>query len=188
MNGLEYSQYLDSDAWKQRRTHVRRRSRGWCERCKVGRIADVHHLTYERVGNEDASDLIAVCRPCHEYLHGLRDADPAATKFTKQEAACVREIEKLRSNGNWKLVGWLCDRHHEYEAARRKREQSIGNLLIGDPAARHLEDERAGHRRSAALNTYATKRYGEGWRDIYDDDRIYREFDEWIARKHGFEA
>jgi len=188
MNGLEYSQYLDSDAWKQRRTHVRRRSRGWCERCKVGRIADVHHLTYERVGNEEADDLIAVCRPCHEYLHGMRDTDPAATKFTKQEIACVREIERCHSEGNGYFVGWLCRRHPEYEAARKKREQSIGSPVVGDAVARHREDERAGHYREAALNTYATKKYGPDWRDLYDDDRIWREFDDWIARKHGFEV
>ena len=54
--------------------------------------------------------------------------------------------------------------------------------------SRHFADERAGHYRAAALNTYATKKYGPDWRDLYDDDRIWREFDDWIAREHGFEA
>lgn len=30
---------------------------------------EVHHITYERRGNELFGDLIVICRGCHELLH-----------------------------------------------------------------------------------------------------------------------
>ena len=35
----------------------------------------VHHLTYERIGDELMGDLLAVCSPCHAWLSGNTDAD-----------------------------------------------------------------------------------------------------------------
>jgi hypothetical protein len=31
----------------------------------------LHHRTYEREGREEISDVMAVCTPCHKFLHGL---------------------------------------------------------------------------------------------------------------------
>jgi hypothetical protein len=30
----------------------------------------VHDKTYDRLGHEDLSDLLGVCRPCHDFLGG----------------------------------------------------------------------------------------------------------------------
>jgi hypothetical protein len=38
-----------------------------------------------------------------------------------------------------------------------------------------------------ALNTYATKKYGEGWEDLWNGNRrIRKEFDRWLTRKRGY--
>ena len=76
MTRNEYQAYLRSDEWKRLRTRVRRRARGRCERCHVNQRTDVHHLTYERVGREELSDLIGVCGDCHNALHGRSQYDP----------------------------------------------------------------------------------------------------------------
>ena len=34
---------------------------------------NIHHLTYDRVFLEDERDLIALCKNCHEFVHGLVD-------------------------------------------------------------------------------------------------------------------
>jgi hypothetical protein len=45
---------------------IRRRARGFCERCRTsGYKLEVHHLTYERFGREWDEDLQALCHPCH---------------------------------------------------------------------------------------------------------------------------
>ena len=64
-----YDAYLNSDLWAQRRSWVMRRAGNQCERC--GRAAyQVHHRTYDRVGQELPDDLVALCDQCHMEVHG----------------------------------------------------------------------------------------------------------------------
>lgn len=88
----QYHTYLDSKDWKHRRRDIRKRAHGNCERCHLGNADDVHHLTYERIGHEYPSDLLVVCRECHEYLHNIQPIDPAAIKFTAGEVKDIRLI------------------------------------------------------------------------------------------------
>jgi 5-methylcytosine-specific restriction endonuclease McrA len=76
MNSSEYKEYLASREWAVLREKVRERSGDKCERCKVNKQDAVHHLT-ERIGHELLGDLQAICTPCHEFLSGKRNSDPA---------------------------------------------------------------------------------------------------------------
>ena len=60
------------------RKQVLRRA-GWrCETCGRRAPLDVHHLTYERFGNELLGDLRALCRECHDEAHRkARGRDPS---------------------------------------------------------------------------------------------------------------
>ena len=64
-----YHSYLDSDEWKAKRQHVLERSQNQCERCGAA-ASEVHHLSYQQVGQEPLSDLIAICYWCHQREHG----------------------------------------------------------------------------------------------------------------------
>lgn len=64
-----YSAYLESDEWKERARRIMARARGLCEQCKRRRAVHVHHLTYERAGDEKDDDLQAVCFKCHDAAH-----------------------------------------------------------------------------------------------------------------------
>jgi len=64
-----YSEYLESDAWRTKRAQVLRRSGGFCEGCLTEPAEQVHHLTYERAGDELLFDLVAVCSGCHQRAH-----------------------------------------------------------------------------------------------------------------------
>lgn len=65
-----YTEYLQSDIWKQRRELVMQRAGGTCESCGNEHATRVHHLTYAHVGQESLFELVAVCEPCHDLLHG----------------------------------------------------------------------------------------------------------------------
>jgi hypothetical protein len=65
-----YLAYLQSAEWQEKRAAVARRSGGMCEACNNARGLDVHHKTYARLTNEHLDDLLHVCRPCHERIHG----------------------------------------------------------------------------------------------------------------------
>ena len=79
---IDYKQYLASREWRVKRNEVIELNNGICERCASRPIQDIHHLTYERIGQERISDLMGVCRPCHEYLAAVRDSDPALDAIT----------------------------------------------------------------------------------------------------------
>lgn len=66
-----YNGYLQSSKWAWRRAAVLKRAGSLCEarlpRCTL-RATQVHHTTYEHVGNEPLFDLRAVCEECHQSL------------------------------------------------------------------------------------------------------------------------
>ncbi len=66
-----YQQYLASSTWRQKRTLVMQRAQGVCEGCGKAEPDQVHHLTYRRLGDEMLFDLAALCRSCHERIHGI---------------------------------------------------------------------------------------------------------------------
>ena len=76
-----YLEYLRSPSWKRRALEAKRAANHRCQVCgKRSSWLDVHHLTYERLGQEWASDLVAVCRACHDEIHEkpLRPPEGAA--------------------------------------------------------------------------------------------------------------
>ena len=80
----KYEAHLASEAWRRTCNKVRDRAHGICEGCGERRDAvDVHHLTYENMGNEFMFELVLICRDCHDRLHGrrraLREAEAAPT-------------------------------------------------------------------------------------------------------------
>ncbi len=108
MNERAYREYRKSDEWKRKREAVMRRAtklfpvlsttvnrngreiqfmdvdrRPICENdgC-TDKAIDVHHLTYERIGGERLSDLIALCRKCHVDLHRANQK-PVSTQSLK---------------------------------------------------------------------------------------------------------
>lgn len=72
-----YNAYLTTPAWRARRELVIARAEGMCEGCRKRRATQVHHLTYDHVGNEFLWELVAICDTCHTRYHD-KDANHAA--------------------------------------------------------------------------------------------------------------
>jgi 5-methylcytosine-specific restriction endonuclease McrA len=64
-----YDQYLNSPRWRAIRRAVMERAQGLCEGCRRRPATEVHHLTYEHVGDELLWELKAVCDHCHRRCH-----------------------------------------------------------------------------------------------------------------------
>ena len=63
-----YPKYLGSAVWQAKRERVLRRDNWTCQECN--HVAqEVHHLTYENIGNEAMADLVSLCHRCHRRLH-----------------------------------------------------------------------------------------------------------------------
>lgn len=65
----KYSEYLKTPAWQAKRQKVLKRANGICEGCGEKPPVQVHHKTYEHVGDEFLWELAAVCMDCHERAH-----------------------------------------------------------------------------------------------------------------------
>jgi 5-methylcytosine-specific restriction endonuclease McrA len=77
------TQYLYSSHWREFRKSVLKAQRGRlgrniCEHCpkdanEMGECdLQIHHLTYERLGEERIEDVEILCEKCHDKIH-LRD-------------------------------------------------------------------------------------------------------------------
>jgi len=66
---MNYSSYINSEAWKEKRKERLRFAGRRCELCNRSSDLDVHHRTYERLGDEKLNDLIVLCSTCHRQFH-----------------------------------------------------------------------------------------------------------------------
>ena len=60
-----YNEYIKSDKWKAIRLKVLKRDNNLCQACLEAPAQDVHHITYENIGDELMYELLSVCRDCH---------------------------------------------------------------------------------------------------------------------------
>jgi hypothetical protein len=69
---MPYNEYLATPEWDMTRKKAMRRERFTCQFCgEKGVELNVHHANYERRGREKATDLLVLCKPCHERQHGI---------------------------------------------------------------------------------------------------------------------
>lgn len=57
--------------WRQTRMVVLKRDGHRCRACSASHGLEVHHVVMRSLGGtDDARNLIALCRSCHESVHG----------------------------------------------------------------------------------------------------------------------
>lgn len=95
-----YKAYLLSNEWKQIRIDLLTIRGNKCERCnKKSNRLQVHHLTYERIYNELAEDLILLCGICHQKAHGLIKDKPIKKKPIKKTKNKPKKTKSI-----WQIV------------------------------------------------------------------------------------
>jgi hypothetical protein len=67
---MPYEVYLQTPEWILKSRQAKEQ---WhkCQECGRSGELHVHHLTYERRGEELPEDLIVLCKDCHAKVHGL---------------------------------------------------------------------------------------------------------------------
>lgn len=68
---MDYQEYLTSAHWYSIVRRKRQSVNNQCEVCGSPHNLQVHHLAYERLGNEDLEDLQVLCLYHHAQMHGI---------------------------------------------------------------------------------------------------------------------
>ncbi len=66
-----YEEYLKSEYWYALVRAKRHSVGNKCEKCGSTHRLEVHHLTYERLGQEKLMDLQVLCSYHHKQVHGI---------------------------------------------------------------------------------------------------------------------
>jgi hypothetical protein len=85
-----YEAYLRSDHWAAFRVQILRGSRN-CRVCG-GPARVVHHMTYDRLGNESPGDVVVVCAPCHDLIHVVHRTRKIPLRRFEAAARLVRRM------------------------------------------------------------------------------------------------
>ena len=88
-------EYLKSDEWKILRNSIIDKS-PTCEKCNRRSSRDVHHCNYRNIIDVRHSDLMAVCRECHEEIEAAKKLRIIAKNHTKNQAKEI-SIELINS-------------------------------------------------------------------------------------------
>ena len=70
----EYKKYLLTQSWKNKREEKLKEAKYKCQLCgKSNTELHVHHNNYDNLCFEEMSDLIVLCKKCHEKFHDIED-------------------------------------------------------------------------------------------------------------------
>ena len=125
--------YQSSGAWRRRRARwiADGRANTTCPGCDIAvdpHRADVHHLAYPLVpGTEADTDLLLVCRPCHDAIHASLDASRTWRSMTRREAT-------------WAILLALHARHRAIHAPPEPGHASTGPAADARPPAAGTHD------------------------------------------------
>ncbi len=72
LKAMSYHDYIKTPEWNRRRMGAILRADRRCQVCNSAQELSVHHRSYAHIGEEPASDLIALCWPCHKLFHEHR--------------------------------------------------------------------------------------------------------------------
>lgn len=96
-----YKEYLKSSSWKYMKNLAIKAAEGRCQLCNSDKKLEVHHRTYERIGEERIADLIVLCHNCHGRFH---DKILSPDSFAKLKTKLERNNKKLETEKNHERI------------------------------------------------------------------------------------
>lgn len=103
-------EYLKSPEWKELRDTIMA-AQPDCQCCSDVKASDPHHMVYRNIVDVKASDILPVCRKCHDLIH-----QAISDRFISQDPEEFEEIRRktLDINGEeyLKYRDWLTSKHY----------------------------------------------------------------------------
>lgn len=148
-----YWEYLQSAHWQDISRAYK--ASGLPTRCICGAPeVELHHRTYERLGREELTDLIPLCRLCHAAIHvferrGVLEVGSDLAGFQSLERAAAYRQSRTDTPSEHErsqvgVMGRLLLLMRIEQKALRKRESAIGKEIKRVERDLHAEEIRLG--------------------------------------------
>ena len=82
---IAYNAYLASPAWKSKRELILKRDNHICQFCQTATATQIHHLSYDNLGNESEFELLSVCYSCHQIIHDIENNEKIYDRIQRKE-------------------------------------------------------------------------------------------------------
>lgn len=125
-----YGDYLRSRHWRSLKASYRA-NRLWVCVCGAKDDLELHHLSYDNLGDETLDELSPLCTPCHATVHEGGELDPNALE------RLIRASRYSESRPDHSEAKALADRERELErhvGLRRKPQPSAAERLAAREA------------------------------------------------------
>jgi hypothetical protein len=104
------SEYLKSNEWLNLRSLVLA-GKPDCQCCNKKLASDVHHLVYRNIVDVKVTDLLPLCRECHDFVHSaikyeFISTDPQQVDQIRNDTLNILENESFKN-----FLKWLKKKH-----------------------------------------------------------------------------
>jgi hypothetical protein len=105
---VAYANWMGSRQWREWRRQWRLRWLAYygsepaclvCSKTWTLTNGDLHHRSYERLGAEQWSDVLPMCRVCHDRLHAIYESNPAWRRLGRLRATDLIVAQLRRHSG-----------------------------------------------------------------------------------------
>lgn len=107
---MDYNKYIKSKEWRDKRNELFTLKGKECEQCGSTHKINVHHISYDNLGNESLDDLQILCFQCHMSKHDeyfdkfypnkIKVKKTKPKKQSKRKTIQKRKIDFYDSSGN----------------------------------------------------------------------------------------
>ena len=119
----EYDKYIKSAQWRNISDLLKKQAGYLCAHCRHSSTTlEVHHLTYERFGHERMSDLVVLCKPCHEAADKKRVAQREARGEEARYESAYHTYMTKKNGDDYALSESPYDREEFDDWLREKQE------------------------------------------------------------------
>lgn len=167
-NILNYNEYILSEEWRNTRLWALDRADNKCQICCNKHSLQVHHNEYTRLGREIPSDLIVLCKKCHQLFHDSlpsknnQDVTDVINDMTTSQQL-DKVLSKLKGRGRYGVADYnLLSKQYNNSSSPEK-------ILAMDKS--YLKDLRI---KALQLNTQMLIEQNGEWQKAASGDELIR--------------